>query len=185
MPTVQPRLLAQCSGLLETPRAKGPLGALPPAPQHLLVSGAVAFYLVTKKVRFDRTCNDCLFHSELHRPDIHRPDQPASLQCDQFQCRGSSCGSGGQQLQQLSDVRQQPGPGLQHRHKADLRPHESDSQVQPSSLLSVPCCCKAHLPGCFQPASKVIVKNNYLNYLSNEITREKYYTTRINSAFSG
>lgn len=40
-PTVQPRLLAPCSGLWETPPARGPLEVLPPAPQHQLVSGAL------------------------------------------------------------------------------------------------------------------------------------------------
>lgn len=95
------------------------------------------------------------FPSELHRADIYWPYQPASLQCHQLQ-RGSGGGSsGGQQLQQLSDICQQPGSGLQHCHQADLRPHESDSQVQPSSLLTVPCCCKAHLSWRGQPAGEI------------------------------
>ncbi len=112
--------------------------------------------IVTKTVCINCTCYDLfLFHSKLHRPDIYWPYQPASLQCYQFQCC-CCCGcSGGQQLQQLSDICQQPGAGLQHCHQADLRPHESDSQIQPSGLLTVPCCCKAHLPGCSQPAGKI------------------------------
>lgn len=95
------------------------------------------------------------FHSKLHRPDIYWPDQPASFQCYQLQCCCCCSCSGGQQLQQLSNICQQPGTGLQHCYQADLRPHESDSQVQPFSLLTVPCCCKAHLPGCSQPAGKI------------------------------
>lgn len=110
-------------------------------------------------------------HSKLHRPDIYWPYQPASLQCYQLQCCCSGGGSGSQQLQQLSDVCQQPGPGLQHCHQADLRPHESDSQVQPSGLLSVPCCCKAHLPGCSQPAGKIHCLQN--TKLTLRLFREK------------
>lgn len=37
-PTVQPRLLAPCSGQWETPPAREPLVVLPPAPQHQRVS---------------------------------------------------------------------------------------------------------------------------------------------------
>lgn len=95
------------------------------------------------------------FSSKLYRADIHRSDQPASLQCYQLQCSSSSGCSGGQQLQQLPDICQQPGSGLQYCHQADLWPHESHSQVQPSSLLTVPCCCEAHLSWCGQPAGEI------------------------------
>lgn len=40
-PTARPRLLAPCSGLLETLRARGQQEVLPPAPQHQLVRGAL------------------------------------------------------------------------------------------------------------------------------------------------
>lgn len=93
--------------------------------------------------------------SELHGPHIHRSHQPASLQCHQFQCCCGRRRPGGQQLQQLPDLSQQPGPGVQHRHQADLRPHEPNPQVQPPGLLAVPRCREAHLSGRSQPAGEL------------------------------
>lgn len=164
MPTVRPRLPAPCSGPLETRPARGPRGALPPARQHLLVSESLGFPCVKRLFAFPHDCNVFYFflYSELYWPDLHRPHQPATLQRHQLECGGCGGGPWGQQLQQLSDICQQPGPGLQHRHKADLWPHESNSQVQPTSLHAVPCCCEAHLPGCCQPAGKIHCHQNTL-----------------------
>lgn len=71
MPTVQPRPLAPCSGLLETPPARGPQEALPPAPQHQLVSGAFVCFPVFlvpddshKDSVYNSTCYLCLFLSQ-------------------------------------------------------------------------------------------------------------------------
>lgn len=74
MPTVQPRLLAQCSGLLETPLARGPLEMPLPAPQHQLVSKALSVFVRIphtsfmvpvdndKNCVYNSTCCDlCLF----------------------------------------------------------------------------------------------------------------------------
>lgn len=67
MPTVQPRLLAPCSGQWETPPAREPLVVLPPAPQHQRVGWAFLFVVFSCEMcvcgsRWLFTCYDfCLF----------------------------------------------------------------------------------------------------------------------------
>lgn len=108
MQTVQPRLLAPCSGQWETPQAREPLVVLPPAPQHQRVSWAFFCLLYLWNVcswfKKSVTKTECIslpvmifvfFHSKLHRADIYWPDQPTSLQCHQLKRRRSSSSTGG------------------------------------------------------------------------------------------